>query len=209
MADLRRLPPGRAGRIWLSHRRAIAERGVDLLDRKLRILRAEQQRFHLIEQRAREGWERAAALAQVWLVRAAFLGGQRDLRLSTPQGTVEAQVTWSGVMGVRYPSAVRCEFPVVEPGARAPSGAALDRAIELHREAVRLAAAHAAAVAACTTIDAEVAEVKRRFTALTDRWLPRLEAARQELEARLEENERSEISRLQSFLRHSREEGPR
>jgi V/A-type H+-transporting ATPase subunit D len=209
MADLHRIPPGRAGRLWLVHRRAIAERSVDLLDRKLRILHTEQQRFHLMERRARDEWQRAATDAQTWLVRAVILGGQRELRLAMPGAPAGAEITWAGVMGVRYPSGVRCEFPAVEPSARAPGGAALDRAIDLHREALQAAAGHAAAMAACAVIDAEVTEVKRRLTALTERWLPRLDEARRQLEARLEENERAENARLRSFLRLSGKEDQR
>lgn len=203
MADIRRVPPGRAGRIWLAHRRSTAERAVDLLDRKLRILRAEQQRFRLIEQRARREWDRVAALARTWLVRAVVLGGQREIRLVSPAAPSHAEVVWAGVMGVRYPSAVHCAFAAAEPGARSPANSALDQASALHREAVQAAAAHAAAAAACAVIDAEVAEVSRRLVALTERWLPRLDTARRELEERLEENERSQNARLHSFLRLS------
>lgn len=45
------VPPGRAGRLWLRRRLAAAERAVELLERKLRILRAEQDRLALLAQR--------------------------------------------------------------------------------------------------------------------------------------------------------------
>ncbi|HSO55578.1 MAG TPA: V-type ATPase, D subunit, partial [Actinomycetes bacterium] len=48
------VPPGRAGRLWLRGRLATAERGLDLLDRKLRILRREQERLRLLERRTAE-----------------------------------------------------------------------------------------------------------------------------------------------------------
>lgn len=41
--------------------------------------------------------------------------------------------------------------------------------------------------------------MRRRLTALTERWLPRVERALRELEWRLEENERSELARLRAF----------
>lgn len=45
MTPARRTPPGRAGRLRLRHSLDVAERGADLLERKLRILRAEHERL--------------------------------------------------------------------------------------------------------------------------------------------------------------------
>ena len=45
MALLARIPPGRAGRMWLRRRLATAERGREQLDRKLRILLPDLQRL--------------------------------------------------------------------------------------------------------------------------------------------------------------------
>src|SRR6266566_9507160 len=77
-----RVPPGRAGRLWLRGRLQVAERGLDLLDRKLRILRREHERLALLAQRTGEAWEHACREAETWLLRAALLSGQRALRLS-------------------------------------------------------------------------------------------------------------------------------
>ena len=80
-----RVPPGRAGRLWLRGRLATAERGLDLLDRKLRILRREQERLRLLERRTGEELRRRCGDADRWLLRAALLGGQRGLRLGTAE----------------------------------------------------------------------------------------------------------------------------
>jgi V/A-type H+-transporting ATPase subunit D len=201
MADLRRVPPGRAGRLWLLHRKQIAERGIELLDRKLRILRAEQQRFHLIEQDARERWERSASVARQWLVRAAVLGGQRDLRHATPDRPATVRLTWAAVMGVRYPAEAKCLLPPQDPAVSGAGNSALTPAVAAHRDALQAGAAHAIALAACAAIDAEVVEVRRRLTAIRDRWLPRLEQALREFERSLEETERSEVARLRRLVR--------
>ena len=51
-----RVPPGRAGRIWLRRRLATARRGRDQLDRKLRILQPELQRQRIRAARSHEEW---------------------------------------------------------------------------------------------------------------------------------------------------------
>ena len=45
------VPPGRAGRLWLTRRLQVARRGADLLNRKLQILQAELGRFRDAEAR--------------------------------------------------------------------------------------------------------------------------------------------------------------
>ena len=44
---LRRVPPGRAGRLWLAHRLGVASRAAELLDHKARVLRQEAERCEL------------------------------------------------------------------------------------------------------------------------------------------------------------------
>ena len=63
MSTVRRVPPGRAGRLWLQHRLAVAQRGADLLDQKLRILRSEQAHRRLgFADTEITGWCREAGL---------------------------------------------------------------------------------------------------------------------------------------------------
>jgi V/A-type H+-transporting ATPase subunit D len=199
MADVRRVPAGRAGRLWLRRRIQVAERGIDLLDRKLRILRGEQQHIHVVERSARQRWEGSAREASKWLLRAVVLGGERELRLATATEPATVEIMWSVVMGVSYPSAVTCHVPQGDPGTRVAGNSAMRQAALAHAEALTAAAEHAVALQACRAVDTEISEVRRRLTAISNRWLPRLIGALNEMEHRLEEAERSENSRLRRF----------
>ena len=193
MAELR-VPPGRAGRMWLVRRVHTAERGVDLLDRRLRILHAEQQRLGLLCQRTGARFAAASREADRWLLRAALLGGERELRLATPARPAAVEVDWAAVMGVRYPVRARLDLP--ERAARPPGTAALVTADAAVRVALAAAAAHAVADAARHEVDREVLVTRHRLRAIADRWLPRLTTALDELSQRLEEDERAETVRL-------------
>jgi V/A-type H+-transporting ATPase subunit D len=196
MADQRRVPPGRAGRLWLLARLRTGHLATDLLDRKLRILRTEQERFRLLAERTGALWQESCQRADEWGVRGAMLGGQRELRLAAGAEPADVTVAWAGVMGVRYPVGATCRIPDVSGADRGPGTAALVEAAAAYRTAVRAAAAHAAAAAACRTVDAEVTATRRRLRAIADRWVPRLETALRELSSRLEETERAETVRL-------------
>jgi V/A-type H+-transporting ATPase subunit D len=190
-----RAPTGRAGRLWLRGRLRVAERGVDLLDRKLRILRREQERLALLVQRTGEDWERACREAETWLLRAALLGGQRALRLAADGPPADVTVAWRDTMGIRYP----VEAAYVPPEQAAPTlagTAALAGAAAAHRAALAAAVRHAAATAAASTVDAEVTATRQRLRAIEDRWIPRLHAALTEVELALDELEHADGVRL-------------
>jgi V/A-type H+-transporting ATPase subunit D len=206
MPRLRHLPPGRAGRTWLLRRLAVAEHGADLLDQKLRLLHAERQRLSVHAQRTGETWQAAARVADTWLVRAALLGGQRGIRLATAPATAEVQVTWTDLMGVRYPSEVRCTAAPSDPGAAPPDNAALVAAAEAHRRAVEAAAGHAAAAAAVRVLEAEEVATRRRLRAIEDRWIPRLQRALEQIQLGLEEQEHAEGVQLRWAA--ARQQGP-
>ena len=74
-------------------------------------------------------------------------------------------------------------LPLVEAGAA-------------YRRAVEAAADHAAAQAAVQIIEAELAATGRRARAISDRWLPRLEAWLAAVTRELDEAEREEAFRL-------------
>ncbi|HEX6501091.1 MAG TPA: V-type ATP synthase subunit D [Micromonosporaceae bacterium] len=196
MSEVRGVPPGRAGRLWLRQRLDAARGAVDLLDRELRILRGEQQRLRLLVERTGAEWTRAAGTADEWLVRAAVLAGQRELRLAVPDEPADVRLRWTAVMGVRYPVEARCEVPEPGAGQRQAGSAAVLEAAGAYRVALRAAVEHAAALGALRRVDAEVAQVRRRMRAINDRWVPRLDRALRALTDRLEENERAEAVRL-------------
>jgi V/A-type H+-transporting ATPase subunit D len=202
-----RVPPGRAGRLWLQHRLGTAERAVTLLDRKLRILRIEQERFRMLAERTGAQWTAASRTAESWLARAAALGGQREIRLAMPAGPALATVRYSAVMGVRYPVEATCQPPDAVAGGRPAGTAALIEADRAYRDALRAAVAHAAADAARRTVEAELAETRRQLHAISDRWVPSLHRALHELSERLEEAERAETVRLRWARRETDHSG--
>jgi V/A-type H+/Na+-transporting ATPase subunit D len=193
-----RVPPGRAGRLWLRGRLAVARHGLDLLDRKLRILRGEQERLALLTQRTGDEWEQACRQAETWLLRAALLGGQRSLRLATGGPPAGVTVAWRDTMGIRYPAEATCDAP--GQASPPPGGAALERAAAAHRAALAAAARHAAASAALRTVDAEVAATSQRLRAIQDRWIPRLRATLAQVELDLDELEHADAARLRRAI---------
>jgi V/A-type H+-transporting ATPase subunit D len=192
MAELRHVPPGRAGRLWLDQRLHTGRRAADLLDRKLKVLRAELERFERLRDEADQRWREAWRRADTWGLRATMAEGLRELRLAEPSTMAQVRVEWDSVMGLRYPAAAECEAPPVSPTDRGPGGAALVEASAAYREALRAAAALGAASAACRVIEAEIGQTRRRLRAITERWIPRLESRLTRLRQELDETEREE-----------------
>jgi V/A-type H+-transporting ATPase subunit D len=181
--------------MWLRRREQTARHALDLLDRKLRILRTEQERFQLIAGEAEKRWQQAASTAERWGARAGALTGRDGFRCAATGRPASAHVHWADVMGVSYPSHADIVLPDAPPGMRSPGSAAMDRAVDAYRAAVRAAAEHTVAQSACQIIDAEVLAVRMRRTAIAQRWLPQVQRLLAELENRLEENERAETVR--------------
>ncbi|HET8683106.1 MAG TPA: V-type ATP synthase subunit D [Micromonosporaceae bacterium] len=195
MPDLRQLPAGRAGRLWLRRRLAVARRGVDLLDHQLRILRVEHERLRLLVAQTGPVWRDRCQEAERWLLRGAIVGGQREIRLTTATAPAEVAVTVAEVMGVRYPDRVTVTLPRPPPSVRPAASAGLVLAVDAYGAALQAAVRHAAAEAALSIVEAQVAEVSRRKRAISQRWVPRLESALHDLSQRLEDQERDEMVR--------------
>ncbi len=196
VSTLRRVPPGRAGRLWLEHRLDVAERGAELLDHKLRILHAERQRMSLREAQTALTWEAAVREAETWLLRSVLLGGQRGLRLAQGGPFVDVEVRWAGSMGVRYPVEASCRLSSRSSDAVPDGSAALFQARDSYLRAVQAAAAHAAAQGALRVVAAEERVTRRRLRAIEDRWVPRLRGALAEARLALEEQEHADGIRL-------------
>jgi len=187
------VPPGRAGRMWLERRLDVARRGADVLDRKLRILQGELERFRAAGAQTEQDWNSCCAEAEQWLLRAALLGGQRAIRLAAAGGPADVQISYAITMGVRHPAGATCS-PAAGPDSWAgPAVAAAQRA---HQRALAAAVAHAAAAAALRIIEGEVVATRYRLRAIKDRWIPRLEQARAEVAFALDEQERADGARL-------------
>ena len=192
------VPPGRAGQLWLVHRRQVARRAVDLLDQKLRVLRSERVRRSLVEERTRAAWEAAVRDADIWQRRLAQLGGQRSLRLGAARQPAEVRVRWEQVVGVRYPAFAELRLPEEVEGTGA-GGSASGVLLETRRRmavAATAAAQQAAALAALRTLEAQETATRRRLRSIRTRYLPFLEATLRDVEVALEEDERSDVLRL-------------
>ncbi|CAM5538266.1 MULTISPECIES: V-type ATP synthase subunit D [Streptomyces] len=193
MSGAHRTPPGRAGRLRLRHGLDVAERGAELLEQKLRILRSEHQRLLRAEQEAARAWRELLAEAESWLLRGLLLGGEQALD-STAAGIGAAEVTvhWATSMGVRRPEAASLSVPARPSTAAAPTNTALVHAEAAYGRAVRAAAEYAAAHAAAQLVGAEVGSTGHRVRALRRHWIPRLREALDRSDLALEQAERED-----------------
>jgi V/A-type H+-transporting ATPase subunit D len=200
-----RVPPGRAGRLWLLRRLEVARRGADVLDQKRRTLLRELQRLAERLDAAAADWELAAQAAAEWNARALALAGRRRLRIAalhSVPGTVS--VTWRNVVGVTAPTDARFEPGRTPDFVALGGGAGIALAAQAHTEALSAAAVYAAARAAHDAIASELAATTLRLRAIEKRWIPEHEAALKTVELTLEENELADIARARWASRRRR-----
>jgi V/A-type H+-transporting ATPase subunit D len=186
------VPPGRAGRLWLTRRLQVARRGADLLDRKLRILTEELGGLREAAAQTAADWNRSCAEAERWLLRASLLGGQRSLRLAADGQVANVTISYAVSMGVRHPASTTC----VIPASATWDGPTLTRTRQAHGAALAAAVRHAAAAEALRVIEAEALATRYRLRAIRDRWIPRLEQALAEVTLAIEEQELADAARL-------------
>ncbi|MBN0042778.1 V-type ATPase, D subunit [Streptomyces actuosus] len=194
MADLR-VTPGRAGRMRLRRSLDAATRGADLLDRKLRILRARHEELLRAERDCAERWRRRLREAEVWLRRGLLLSGEDALDVPEAGQHATVDVAWTSTMGVRHPLSAVCVVPERDSAAPAPANTALARAESAYADAVRAAAEYAAARAAARALGEEILTTRRRTRALRRQWIPRLENALDRTDALLEQAEHEDAVR--------------
>jgi V/A-type H+/Na+-transporting ATPase subunit D len=191
------VPPGRAGRLWLTRRLQVARRGADLLDRKLRILQGELDSRRAAAAQTAAEWNRRCADAEQWLLRASLLGGQRAVRLAADGQPAEVTISYAITMGVRHPGGTTCMIP-------APAtwdGPTLTRTRQAHGAALAAAVRYAAEGEALRVIEAEALATRYRLRAIKDRWIPRLEQALAEVTLAIEEQELADAARLHMATR--------
>ena len=128
-----------------------AQRGADLLDRKLRILRGELSRLRDAAAQAAGEWDRRQADAEQWLLRAVAARRPARDQAGRRRGIADVTVTYRTVMGVRHPAGTSC----VIPGPGTWDGPVLAGTRQAHRAALAAAARHAAAAEALRLIEAE------------------------------------------------------
>jgi len=186
------VPPGRAGRLWLVQRLAVAHRAADLLDRKLLVLAAELDLARATAEQTGQEWDAACREAQRRLLRAVLLGGERAVRLAGGGADAQVTISYTVTMGARHPAGAG--YTIGEPDGW--DGAAVAAARQAHRAALAAAVRHAAAAAALAAIEAETRATRYRLRAVRDRWIPGLSQALAQVEFALEEMERDDAARL-------------
>lgn len=203
-ARLRGLPPGRAGRLWLTRRLAVATRGGDLLENKLRILLAEQQNFTLMTERTSAEWEESTSDLERWMLQSALLSGERGVRLASDGSDANTDIAWRLTMGVRYPAEAVTQIPPRQPPAFPPDNTALLHASAAAERAVRAGVDHAVATAALTAVEREITSTRRQLRAIRERWIPRLQSGLFGLVRTLDDQEHDEHVRLRWAANPSR-----
>jgi V/A-type H+/Na+-transporting ATPase subunit D len=193
-----RVPPGRAGQVWLRRRLETARRGIDILSHKQRLLAMERERRVPLATTARTAWMDACAEAELWCTRALRLGHEHQIAMVAAQleSPVTITVDWHNVMAVSIPANAQCRFPDLALASASGGTSATDRAVEALADALEKAAAHAAIQRALANIDAELLQTRRRLRLLERRRLPQLERALMESRERLEQSEREDTLRL-------------
>ncbi|MEU3985929.1 V-type ATP synthase subunit D [Streptomyces sp. NPDC026672] len=196
MTGARRTPPSRAGHLRLRHSLDVAERGADLLEQKLRVLRSEHQRLLRAREAAERAWRDLLSEAESWLLRGLLLGGEQALDSAAAGiGPAEVTVRWTTSMGVRHPATVATSVHSRPPTAAAPINTALVHAEAAYGRAVRAAAEYAAAHAAAELVGAEAISTRHRARALRRHWIPRLREALDRSDLALEEAEHEDSVR--------------
>lgn len=186
-----RIPPGRAGRLWLRERLALAESALSLLERKRALLESRQRDLRARREETGRDWAAACASARIWQGRALLLGGARSVSAATPVQPAEISIRTAVVAGVKYPDVVEY-LPPERESAPIIGSATLWHTAQAHRAALAAAARHAAADGAVRAVERELTATRIRAQALRRRRIPALLAALTELELILEERERSE-----------------
>jgi V/A-type H+-transporting ATPase subunit D len=193
-----RIPPGRAGRIWLVGRLETARRGADLLDRKRQALLRERSRVRSEVEAARRVWEDAAAQVTTWSARAAMVDGAGRLELLSRhvEGQASLGLEWSNLMGARLPAVPRLSVPEPPPLSALGASSATVLLAEACCEATRAAARFAVAARADAELSAQLRRTAWRLRALQERWIPQHERALAQLDLALDENQREQAVRV-------------
>lgn len=189
------VPPGRAGRLRLRHDLAVATRGAELLDQKLRVLRGEEQRLRAAAETAARAWDDSVRDAERWLLRGLAISGESALDATAGPGAAEVTVGRTVAMGVRLPEVDDVHLPGTSPDSAGPPNTALAHARAAYRAALRAGADHAAADAAAELVSAEVQRTRQRVRALRRHWIPRLTQDLARLELALEQAEQEDAVR--------------
>ena len=184
------------GRLWVLNRLDLAERGVMLLEQKLRRLTALREELQRKAEQSRRDWQQACREADMWGLRAVLLGGQNTIDLVVTTAPASVTVQWAVTAGVRYPDIAACVVPPEsDPAVIFPTSASV-QAARAYRAAVVAAAECAAAQSAFRTVEQEVYTARLRARALSRHWLPLLQQELARIELELEEEDRDGAIRV-------------
>ncbi|WP_084125570.1 V-type ATP synthase subunit D [Demequina sp. NBRC 110054] len=184
---------GRAARLRVQRQLAIAEHGVELLERKQRIVAAEHERLLLRGDGLGLRWERAAGDALGWASRAAALDGWETIAAASPLTSARVSVAPGHVMGLEFPDDATVTVPRPRP---VGASTALSYAAESMAAAIAAAASYAASRRAAATVAAELTATRTRRRAVEHRWIPQLTSELLRIERALDELEREENLRV-------------
>lgn len=198
-----RIPPGRAGRIWLVARLHAARRGAELLEHKRQALARQRLEVQRETEDARRAWHEAAARAVLWSSRATLLDGavRLDLLAGYVQGEARVEVSLANVMGAKLPVLGAVGVGRAEDLSALGASSAAVIAAGACVEATRAAARCAAAERAEQELTAELARTSRRLRALERRLIPQHEQALAQLEIALDESQREQAARVRWLVR--------
>lgn len=190
-----RAPPGRAGRLWLARRLAVADRAADLLEQKRKALVGEQRRLRLLVAKTEEDWRTALAEAERWYGRAVVATGRSQVRrpLAYLEQPTIVGIRWGATMGAHYPARISCRFPPEVPVVELSGTAAAAPVTAAYKAALEAAAQHAAATLAQRRVEEELTVTVRRLRVIERRWRPELAEALRELDLWLDEHEREDV----------------
>ncbi|MDF3301496.1 V-type ATP synthase subunit D [Streptomyces tropicalis] len=195
--------PGRAGRLRLRRRLAAAERGADLLERKMRLLLDRRRAQEDTARTAEARWRELIAAAEDWLVKGVVIAGEGSVAQAAPGTPGTLDVSWDVLMGVRHPSGSAWTPPARDPGAAAARSTALVHAEAAYRDAVEAGARYAVALAAAALLSAEADRTRQRVRALRRHWIPRLTAELAAADQALEQTEHEESVRRRWAASHT------
>ncbi len=194
-------PPGRAGRVWLAGRLDVACRATALLEHKQQLLRREQVRLAALSEQTHRDWHDLASEADIRWARVMVAGRGDDVRRATARlGNAHARLSWTTQAGVTYPATAATELPPTPP---LGGDVAIIDAVAVCRRALEAAVQDAACATALTRVTTELAATTRRLRAIRDRWLPSLQNALADVDLRLDETDREEVTRLR-WTQHRR-----
>lgn len=186
----------------LRRARDAAERGRDVLEQKLELLRREWAKRRELRERARLVAERRVAEA---------MKAAREARIELGRGAVAAAAlaqprappiewSWTRITGVRVPALRASSVPFRAFYGAGGTAASLDAAAEAAAAAVAALVALAAEDAAAKALRRATLKTLRRVNALDHAVLPQIRRDLREIAAALEEDERDESIRRNAWL---------